>query len=495
MMNKIAAIDLGAARSWGVRTFFALAAVFAAFSVSVAQAREIPASFADLAEDLLPAVVNISSSSTTAGTGNRPPMPPFPPGSPFEEFFEEFFENQPQNGPARRPTSLGSGFVIDPSGIIVTNDHVIEGADEIKVRLNDDRVLTATVMGRDRKTDIALLKVDPEEPLPFVEFGDSGSARVGDWIVAIGNPFGLGGTVTAGIISSLARDIQQGPYDDFIQTDASINRGNSGGPMFNLDGKVIGINTAIFSPSGGSVGIGFAVPSNLARQVVADLREYGRTRRGWLGVRIQTVSEDIAESLEMGEAIGALVATVTEGSPAADAGVEPGDVIISFDGQTVEEMRRLPRMAAEAEIGKTVDLVVLRDGERITLPLTIGELEEEQTAEAVPANAEGPDVAQGKIADLGIEVARITPELRTDYSLSEEAAGVVITDVEPNSAAAEKGLARGDVIEEIDMRRVESPGDVTDQVAQAREKGRKNVLLFIDRDQGKLFVPVPLTAG
>ncbi|MDP6218268.1 MAG: Do family serine endopeptidase, partial [Alphaproteobacteria bacterium] len=328
---------------------------------SPAQAADRPDSFADLAERLSPAVVNIST-SMVVNNGSRPDLPRFPEGSPFEDFFKEFEDR----GQARRTQSLGSGFIIDSSGIVVTNNHVIENADKISVILANDEVFEAELIGRDQKTDIAVLKIDPGNTrLSAVSFGDSDKLRVGDWVIAIGNPFGLGGTVTAGIVSARGRDIGSGPYDDFIQTDASINRGNSGGPLFNLDGDVIGINTAIFSQSGGSVGIGFAISANLATQVVQQLQDFGRTRRGWLGVFIQEVTEDIAESLGLKTANGALVASVTENGPADKAGLQAGDVILKFDGQAVEKSRDLPRIVAETAVEKTVEVELVRDGKTI----------------------------------------------------------------------------------------------------------------------------------
>ncbi|MCL4170902.1 UNVERIFIED_CONTAM: hypothetical protein GTU68_030060, partial [Idotea baltica] len=311
-------------------------------------------------------------------------MPEVPDGSPFQEFFEEFFNRQnPGEDQARRVQSLGSGFVVDGTeGIIITNNHVIEGADEITANFNDGTKLKAEIIGTDEKTDLAVLKVEPEAPLKAVSLGDSDSIRVGDWVMAIGNPFGLGGTVTVGIVSARNRDINSGPYDNFIQTDASINRGNSGGPLFDMDGNVIGINTAIISPSGGSIGIGFAIPAKTATRVIEQLREFGETRRGWLGVRIQEVTDEIAESLGMDEAMGALVAGVTDDGPAAKAKVEPGDVIVRFDGNEVETMRELPRMVAETAIGKDVEVIVLRKGEEVTISVTLERLEENEIEEA-----------------------------------------------------------------------------------------------------------------
>jgi len=329
--------------------------------VGRASAHAAPDGFADLADKLQPAVVNISTTQTVKpeqhSESTTPELPQFPPGSPFEEFFKDFFNrNNPHGGTgsqnqaeAHKATSLGSGFIIDATGYVVTNNHVIADADSITVILHDDTNLKAELVGRDTKTDIAVLKVKTDKPLTAVAWGDSDKSRVGDWVLAIGNPFGLGGTVTAGILSARQRDINSGPYDDFLQTDASINRGNSGGPMFNMDGEVIGINTAIYSPSGGSIGIGFAIPSSLAHEVVSELIQEPdhAVHRGWLGVRIQAVTDEIAESLGLDKAHGALVASVSDNGPAQNAGIQPGDVILTFDGKTVEDMRHLPRLVAE----------------------------------------------------------------------------------------------------------------------------------------------------
>lgn len=335
-----------------------------------------PESVADVAEPLLDAVVNISTSQVvTSSRRNQIPQPP--EGSPFEDFFDDFFEQNPESeNTPRRVQSLGSGFVIDPSGILVTNNHVIEGADEITANFTDGTKLIAEVIGRDEKTDIAVIQVKPEKPLTALKFGRADILRVGDWVMAIGNPFGLGGSVTVGIVSARNRDINSGPYDNFIQTDAAINRGNSGGPLFNLDGEVIGINTAIISPTGGSIGIGFAIPSETAVNVISQLRQFGETRRGWLGVRIQEVTDDIAQGLSLAEAKGALVSGITEEGPAEEAGLLPGDVIIEFDGQPVDAMHELPRMVADQPIGKEVIVAVLRKGERQEVSVTLGRLED-----------------------------------------------------------------------------------------------------------------------
>ena len=467
--------------------------VAAVLSLATAvRAAPAPESFADLAERLLPAVVNVSTTQRVGASAGGMEMPEFPPGSPFEEFFRDFFDrrgDQP-DGRGRPATSLGSGFIVDSSGYIVTNNHVIEGADEITIILQDDTNLDAVLVGTDEKTDIAVLKVEPTSPLPAVPFGDSDFMRVGDWVVAIGNPFGLGGTVTAGIISAQKRDINAGPYDDFIQTDASINRGNSGGPMFNLDGEVIGINTAIFSPSGGSVGIGFAIPSKLASNVVNQIIEFGRTRRGWLGVRIQTVTDEIAESLGLDDTQGALVASVTEGGPAEDAGIMAGDVILRFNNRPVTEMRRLPRLVAETPVNNQVDVLVWRRGDLVTVGVTLGELEAAEDAGLLAALTDPaePEIEKESLDDLGLGLSGLTDSLVREYGIAAGTEGVVITEVEPGSLAEDKGLRPGEGILEVGQEKVDSPSDVSRMVEEAREAGRRSVLLLIDRDGDLRFV-------
>ena len=482
---------------YSVATLLFLAALLA----SVAQAKAPPSSFADLSENLLPAVVNIATSQQVKQEGpqsGQRQRPQFPPGSPFEDFFKDFFERgQPNGGKPRRAHALGSGFIIDPSGIVVTNNHVIAEADQIKVILQNDEEYTAELLGRDPKTDLAVLKINPgDTTLPFVPFGDSDAARVGDWVVAIGNPFGLGGSVTAGIISARGRDLQ-GPYDDFIQTDASINRGNSGGPLFNLDGEVIGINTAIFSQSGGSVGIGFAVSSRLAQPVIAQLREFGRTRRGWLGVFIQGVTEEIAESLGLENAEGALVSNITKDGPAEAAGLKKGDIILSFNNQKVANMRQLPRIVAGTPIGKAVPVVVWRDGKAVTVEAKIGELEAAEKAQLVPVSRSQPkDRAEtGRIDSLGLDLSMITDPLREKYSIEEAAKGVVITDVDADSVAGVKGLEIGDVIVEVNQHEVGNPADVTKRVNEARAKQLKSVLMLISRRGEMRFVALRFKKG
>src|SRR5690242_18908239 len=360
-----------------------------------------PENISDVAEQVIDAVVNVSTKQSVDLRSGA--MPQLPPGSPFEEFFEEFFKNRRgqngqngQNGQSpvpRRVNSLGSGFIIDPAGYIVTNNHVIADANEVNVILNDGTTLKADVVGRDQKTDLALLKVNTAKPLKAVKFGDSDKLRLGEWVIAIGNPFSLGGTVTAGIVSARNRDIQSGPYDNYIQTDAAINRGNSGGPLFNLNGEVIGVNTAIISPSGGSIGIGFAVPSKTALPVIDQLKQFGETRRGWLGVRIQQVTDEIAESLKISPARGALVAGVDDKGPAKPAGIEPGDVIIKFDGKDIKEMRDLPRVVADTPIGKQTPVTIIRKGKEETKTVTLGRLEDndQKLAAATPNKNAAPE--------------------------------------------------------------------------------------------------------
>ena len=457
-----------------------LAIMFMTFEVGAA---ERPESFADQVERLSPAVVNISTTTIVNGGPNMD-MPQVPPGSPFEDFFKNFGDNDRK----RRASSLGSGFIIDDAGIVVTNFHVIENAEEITVTLADETVFTAEVLGQDQKTDIAVLKIDPgDTKLTAVPFGDSDSLRVGDWVLAIGNPFGLGGTVTAGIVSARGRDIGNGPYDDFIQTDASINRGNSGGPLFNVEGEVIGINTAIFSQTGGSVGIGFAISSNLAKRVTTQLAEYGTTRRGWLGVFIQEVTPDIAESLGLDEAMGALVSTVNESSPAEAAGLEPGDVIVRFDGKSIEKMRDLPRIVAETEIGATVDVDLIRNGSSMTVQVTLGELEKAELVGIVGEESQGEVESFEK---LGFSVDNLDAELAADLGLDPDMRGVVVTEVVDGGPAAAKGLQPGDVIKRFGQRRVENAADLAKSVAETLESGRAGVLLLVESEGRERFIQI-----
>ena len=482
---------------------------FMAYSTSARAAT--PESFADLAEQLLPTVVNISSTQKIEEqpqVQRRSPfghnMPQFPEGHPFNDFFDEFF-NQPfpmmpqQN---RIPvSSLGSGFIVDKeNGIIVTNNHVIDGADEINITLHDDTILPAKVIGIDEKTDLAVLQADlKNEKVSEAKFGDSDAMRVGDWVIAIGNPFGLGGTVTAGIISARQRDIQSGPYDDYIQTDASINRGNSGGPMFNLKGEVIGINTAIFSPTGGSVGIGFAIPSVLAEPVVNQINKYGRTRRGWLGVKIQDVTDEIAESLGLAKAAGALVSEVTATGPAEKAGIKSGDIILAFDNKPVREMRHLPRIVAETDISKDVEIIIWRDGERVTLKANIGELEKAEDSGLLASNDgdifDGNVQTQPKgtdIPELGLNVEPINPKLRSFYGIDASVNGLVVIDTDPNGDAARKGVQPGDVIMDVNQKSVTSLESLNAEIAKVKDSGRDAILLLLSRQGSIQFVAIKL---
>jgi serine protease Do len=507
--------------------------LFATFSavplVTVADrpalAHPAPDSFADLAQDVMPAVVNISSTQAARADSDAPEMPSFPPGSPFEQFFKDFMnrhhggnggngggdgdngdqdqdpdQDQPGNGPDAAPDqpephphhlqSLGSGFIIDPSGIVVTNNHVIDGADAITVTLQDNTTLKATLIGHDDRWDLAVLKVNPDKPLPAVHFGNSDAARVGDWVLAIGNPFGLGGTVTAGIVSARGRDIQQGPYDDFIQTDAAINRGNSGGPLFNMAGEVIGINTAILSPSGGSIGLGFSIPSGEARVVIDQLRRFGRARRGWLGVRIQQVTPDIAESLGLKGGDGALVAGVNANGPADRAHIQNGDVILTFNGQPLHEMRTLPRVVAETAIDAKVPVDIWRNGKRQTVDVVVAEMpEDEKPAAIVPHKTAGGSIELGS---LGMKVSPITDDLRQKFKLDEKLKGIVVTDVSTSGTAADRGLKPGDVIVEVQQQSILLPADLQKQLTEARDQGRKSVLLLVQGKDGMRWVPLPV---
>jgi serine protease Do len=459
-----------------------------------------PDSVADLAEELQDSVVNISTTQTMQGPQEGVPLPQVPEGSPFEEFFNDFFNEQERDGPSRRVSSLGSGFVIDPSGLIVTNNHVIEGADEIVVNFNDgSKLKVVKVLGHDTKTDLALLQVEPKAPLKAVTFGDSGKMRVGDWVIAIGNPFGLGGSVTLGIISALKRDINAGPYDDFLQTDAAINRGNSGGPLFDMDGKVIGVNTAIISPTGGSIGIGFAVPSNTALQIIQQLKEYGETRRGWLGVHVQNITDEIALGFDLDDAKGALVAEVTPDSPAAEGGLKPGDVIVKFDGQPIETMRALPRLVAGTDVGKEVEVELVREGKTLNMKVLVGQLPEEELVEELPAPAIPPEGEEEGEEDLdldheqllGLSIAPLTDDLRTRYGISGDIQGVVITEVDPDSAAAKNEIKAGEVILEVAQEQVRFPQEVLARVELMKEAGRRVQLLIADVKGNLRFVALP----
>jgi serine protease Do len=431
-------------------------------------------------------------------------MPQVPPGSPFEEFFEEFFKNrrgqggeqgENQNRPPRRVSSLGSGFVIDASGLVVTNNHVIADADEVTVVFNDGSRLKAEIVGRDQKTDVALLRVKPEKPLKAVKFGDSEKLRLGEWVIAIGNPFSLGGSVSAGIVSARNRDINSGPYDNYIQTDAAINRGNSGGPLFNLNGEVIGINTAIISPSGGSIGIGFAVPSKTVVGVIDQLRQFGETRRGWLGVRIQEVTDDIAESLGLKQARGALIAGIDDKGPAKPAGIEPGDIVVRFDGKDVKTMRDLPRIVADTAVGKDVEVVVVRKGKEVTKTVKLGRLEDGEKAQLASARPNAPQDKEKPVVQraLGLDLANLSDELRKRFKIKDSIKGVVITAIDPSSPAAEKRLSPGDVIVEVAQEAVANADDFRKKLDKLKKDGRKSALLLVANAAGELrFVALGL---
>ncbi|WFU03827.1 Do family serine endopeptidase [Rhizobium sp. CB3171] len=501
-----------------------------------------PASVADLASGLLDAVVNISTSQKVKDEGDGPATPKVPDNSPFQEFFNDFFKNRNNENSNRKVSSLGSGFVIDPSGYIVTNNHVIEGADDIEAIFPNGTKLKARLIGTDTKTDLSVLKVEPKHPLIAVKFGDSSKMRIGDWVMAIGNPFGLGGSVTVGIVSARGRNINAGPYDNFIQTDAAINKGNSGGPLFNMKGEVIGINTAIISPSGGSIGIGFAVPSELAEGVVKQLMDFGETRRGWLGVRIQPVTDDVANSLGLDSAKGALVAGVIKGGPVDNGSIKAGDVILKFDGKDVDEMRDLPRVVAESPVGKEVDVVIIRDGKQQTVKVTLGRLEDSDQAAAASAGDsnqgdkgggdkapqlapndhggrdgvinpdegdEDDDGADGQDQDndqqqqapqpqatqdvLGMRLATLNAENRKSFGIADSVDGVVITQVTPGSAAADKGLKPGEVVVEVAQEFVQTPTAASEKVAALKREGRRNAQMMIASPNGDLrFIAVAL---
>jgi serine protease Do len=468
-------------------------------------AHPAPDSFADLAEKLLPSVVNISTTQTVnsdkggeRSPGRRPP----PSGSPLDEFFRDFLERNGQRGekPEPRPrkaTSLGSGFVVDPAGYIVTNNHVIEGADEINVILHDDTRLKAEILGRDSKTDVAVLRIKTDKKLVAAVWGDSDKARVGDWVLAIGNPFGLGGSVSAGILSARQRDIHSGPYDDYLQTDAAINRGNSGGPMFSVDGEVIGINTAIYSPSGGSIGIGFAIPSNIAREIANELIRDPEhvVHRGWLGVRIQAVTGEVAETLGLGVPRGALVASVNENGPAQSGGIQPGDVILSFDGKPVSDVRHLPRVVAGTKVGKTVPVTVWRKRRPETMQVAVGKLDETEEVAAKDAPNDRPSKSDSPtVTALGLTLSNITEELKDKFSLKDDK-GAVVVEVARDSPAAKKGLEPGDVILEASQQEIKNAGQIAAKIEEARRAGRSSILVLVDR-QGELrFFALRLDQG
>ena len=472
-----------------------IAPVLGVYTPASAQNVNGPTSVADLAEGLLNSVVNISTSQKVSQRRPNIPLPKVPDGSPFQEFFDELLPNNrnKNNRPPRSRSSLGSGFVIDASGIVVTNNHVIADADEITVNFADGTKLEAELIGRDPKVDIAILRVKPDKPLKAVKFGNSNQARIGDWVMAIGNPLGLSGTVTLGIVSAINRNINSGPYDSFIQTDAAINRGNSGGPLFNMDGEVIGINTAIISPSGGSIGLGFSIPSSLAKNVVEQLVKFGETRRGWLGVQIQTVTDEIAETLGMDEAMGALVGEVVPNGPAARAKIRSGDVILSFDGKNVEQMRDLPRIVADTPVEKEVEVVVLRRGEEVTLGVSVGRLEDGEKQIASATKNTDEKVEDKVVLTLGMRLEEISDQLREAQAIKEGVNGVYISEVESGSNAQDKNIKQGEIIVEVGQVSVSKVNDVAKRVDELKSDGRKNALLMISTKAGDIrFVVVKI---
>jgi serine protease Do len=461
------------------------ALVLTLFAASPALAAPAPETFAPLAEKVTPAVVNISSVHHTRGMPGGLPFE-IPEGSPFEDFFRQF------GGPNAQPREvmgLGSGFIVDPQGYVVTNNHVIDDASGIKVTLPDGSQYDAKVVGTDKQTDLALLKIEANRKLPSVEWGDSDTLKVGDWIMAVGNPFGLGGSVTAGIISARSRDIQAGPFDDFLQVDASINQGNSGGPTFDLNGRVIGINTAIASPNGGSVGIGFAIPSNLAKPIIQQLREKGTVERGWLGVQVQEVTPELASALGLDKPKGALVSDVVPESPAAKASLKQGDVILGFDGREVEEMRDLPRIVAETPADKKVDLKIWRDGRESAQSVTIARQDKRMQEMAMGEPSPGGETGDAAASDtIGATLAPLTADLRQQYRIDDEVNGVVVTEVKPGGIAAEQGLREGDVIVSVNQKAVNAPADVEKLAKAAKDQKKDAVLLLVNRGGNQLFV-------
>ncbi|WP_372840204.1 Do family serine endopeptidase [Phaeovulum sp.] len=448
-------------------------------AVAPKRAAAAPESFADLAEKVSPAVVNITTTTTVAAPIDGSPV--FPDGSPFGDLFKDFNGQNGQGAP-RQSNALGSGFVVSADGYIVTNNHVIEDADQIEIEFFSGERRAATLVGTDPKTDIAVLKVVTEESLPFVEFGDSDVMRVGDWVLAVGNPLGQGFSASAGIVSARNRELS-GTYDDYLQTDAAINRGNSGGPLFNLDGQVIGVNTAILSPNGGSIGIGFSMASNVVSKVVAQLQEFGTTRRGWLGVKIQDITADMAEAMALSNTRGAMVTDVPTG-PSLDAGIKAGDIITSFDGGVVSNSRDLVRRVADAPVGEAVEVVLLRNGDEVKLMVTLGQRE---LAEG--EGAEAPQPVAGSL--LGMTLEPVTPQTANTLGLPEGTQGLVITEVKTDSEAWQRGLRAGDVITEAGQQPVASMSDLNARMEEATAAGRKSVLLLIRRDGEPRFVALP----
>ena len=459
-----------------MKKFFKILFVFfISWNIGVlANAQERPVSFADLAEKVMPSVVNISTTTTVTTQANPFPFE-FPPGSPFEDMFKEF--GTPQK---RKSSALGSGFIIDKEGIVITNNHVIQGAEDILVRVNGDKEFKAKVLGADPGMDIAVLKMETDEKFIPVKFGDSDKSRIGDWVIAIGNPFGFGGTVTSGIISARNRSIGLSRYEDFIQTDASINQGNSGGPLFNMDGDVIGINTAILGPSG-SIGIGFAIPSNNAKRVIDQLIEFGETKRGWLGVRIQYVSKEIAEIEKLDKPMGALVASVAEGSPSDDAGIKAGDIILEFDGKTINEMSELPKIVAATDVGKKVNVKVWRNQRELTKVIILGRLE--TSSDFKPQQKVLQKPKENKIESLKISVRLLNKKDISERKLPKDTSGVIITKIEKDSPV--KNLEVNNIIVEVQKKKINTIGDLKNTIDKVLRSSEKTLLIAIYNNQNQ----------
>lgn len=488
LMAAVAAFALGAAGGWPLSQAHAEALS----TSSTAPVLTAPASFADVVDKVKPAVVAIKVKGVAGDDDQEqiagvPGLPEMSPDDPMFRFFKRFGEQQRgSHGHKHMTMSQGSGFIISADGYVVTNNHVVDHASDVEVTLDSGKTLSAKVIGTDKRTDLALLKISDGEKLPFVDWS-SGNPRIGDWVIAVGNPFGLGGSVTAGIVSARGRDIGAGPYDDFLQIDAPVNRGNSGGPAFDIHGNVIGVNTAIYSPSGGSVGIGFAIPAEVAKDVVAALKEKGAVARGWIGVKIQNVTPEIADSMGLKSTKGALVSQPQSGAPAEAAGLKAGDVIIAVNGETIDGPRELARRIAALGPKKTVDLTYLRNGAEKSAKLTLGVLPDEKEARADTEKDGGE--SGSSVAGLGVEVAPAS-QVR-----GAGGAGLVVTDVDPDSAAAQKGVRRGDVIVEAAGRPINSQSDLSSAIDAARQEGRKSVLLRLKSADGMKFVAVPTKAG